>query len=142
MRTLTIHTLLFAGTLLLVGGIMADRAASATTAPQDEITIQGKKPARFMHKVHTDMGLSCSVCHHDNSHQPLSEEAIGAMTDTAPLKCVTCHNSEFPVADLRKAKDVFHARCKTCHQEGYQGKNGPAKCGDCHIKKKKGYEGC
>lgn len=134
--------IVFGAVILLGLNSLAVQAEAKTAAPEDEITIQGKKPARFNHQTHVGMGLSCAVCHHDKEHNPLSAEAIGAMPDASPLRCVSCHNSEFPKQELQKAKDVFHARCKTCHQEGYQGKNGPKKCGDCHIKKKKAYEGC
>ena len=122
------------------GTVMA-QAENPAGAPQDEIIIDGKKPARFMHTTHIDLGLSCATCHHDQDHQPLNEDAIKALPDASVLQCVSCHNSDFANAELQKAKDVFHARCRTCHQEGYQGKNGPKKCSDCHIKKK-AYEGC
>jgi len=116
-------------------------AGEPAMAPQEELTIEGKKPARFSHPVHLNLGLDCASCHHDQEHKPLSAEAIGALGDTSQLKCVTCHNSGFPNKDLQKAKDVFHARCQTCHKEGFAGKTGPKKCTDCHLKKK-GYEGC
>lgn len=141
MKTSIICSGVVLGALIFLG-LGSIVAGAQTVAPADEITIDGKKPARFNHQVHTGMGLSCAVCHHDKDHNPLTPEAIGAITDTKVLNCVSCHNSEFPRQELQKAKDVFHARCKTCHQEGYQGKKGPGKCSDCHIKKKKGYEGC
>lgn len=126
---------------LCLGSGMAG-AETTAAAPADELVIQGKKPARFSHPVHIGVGLECGSCHHDQDHKPLTAEAIGALTDTAGLSCVSCHNEQLPNKELQAAKDVFHARCKTCHQEGYQGKKGPTKCGDCHIKKGKGYEGC
>lgn len=116
-------------------------AGTPSAAPQEEITIDGKKPARFSHPTHLNLGLDCAACHHDKEHSPLSAEAIGNLGDTVQLKCVTCHNSEFPNKDLQRAKDVFHARCQTCHKEGFAGKNGPTKCTGCHLKKKR-YEGC
>jgi len=141
MKTSTICSrVVLAVAIFLVLGSGAVQVAAQTVAPQDEITIKGKKPARFNHQTHLGMGLSCGTCHHDQEHTPLTVEAIAAVTDVAQLHCVSCHNSEFPNQDLQKAKDVFHGRCKTCHQEGYQGKKGPKKCGACHLKK--AYEGC
>ena len=65
------------------------------------------------------------------------------MDDGGKLKCVNCHNSEFTNPELRKAKDVFHARCQGCHKAGVDGKKGPLSCNSCHIKKKKKMiEGC
>ncbi|GAB4342821.1 MAG: hypothetical protein Kow0089_18150 [Desulfobulbaceae bacterium] len=125
-------------TLCLGAGVAL--AGTAATAPQEEMTIAGKKPARFSHPTHLQMGLDCAVCHHDGSHTPLTAEAIGALADTAQLKCVSCHNADHPDEKLRKAKDVFHARCRDCHKKGYEGKKGPTKCSGCHLKKK--YEGC
>ncbi|MDW7773505.1 MAG: cytochrome c3 family protein [Desulfobulbaceae bacterium] len=123
----------------LAGLVNADNAMQA---PAEEIVIEGKKPARFSHPLHLEMGMDCGVCHHDQEHQPLTAEAIAALGDPGKLSCVSCHNSEHPDKDLQKAKDIFHANCKTCHEEGYEGKNGPTKCTDCHIKTKKALEGC
>ena len=118
-------------------------AGASVTAPQEELTIDGKKPARFSHPTHLNMGLDCASCHHDKEHEPLSAAAIGEMKDFSSLKCVSCHNSQHPNKDLQKAKDVFHGKCKTCHKEGFAGKKGPSKCTSCHLKKKaKAYEGC
>lgn len=118
------------------------KAENSLSAPENEIVIDGKKPAHFSHPVHLKLGLECGVCHHDKGHKPLNQEAISGLGDPAVLSCVSCHNTSHPVQDLRKAKDVFHARCKTCHKTGYEGKNGPTKCSGCHIKKKKALEGC
>lgn len=116
-------------------------AAETSAAPQKEIIIAGKKPARFSHPVHLGLGLDCASCHHNGQHEPLDNAAIGAMEDHAALKCVSCHNSSHPDEELQTAKKVFHAKCQTCHKEGLGGKNGPTKCTGCHLKKK-GYEGC
>ena len=135
---------------LICGAVMSSMlvigfsyAGTAAKPPQEEIIIDGKKPARFSHPTHFQLGLDCASCHHDKEHTPLSAEAIGALSDTGSLKCVSCHNSEHPSKDLQKAKDIFHAKCKTCHKEGFAGKKGPTKCTSCHLKKKKkAYEGC
>ncbi len=143
MKTImTQSTVLLAAVLVFTMGPVKVRAETGNVAPQEEITIKGKKPARFNHTTHLDLGLSCATCHHDADHKPRTAEDIGALADTAELKCVTYHNGDFTVPKLRKAKDVFHARCKSCHTEGYQGRKGPKKCNACHLKKKKAYEGC
>lgn len=117
-------------------------ASGPATPPQDEITIAGKKPARFSHPTHLNLGLDCASCHHDKKHEPLDAVAIGEMSDFSELKCATCHNKQHPNKDLQKAKDIFHAKCKDCHKKGFAGKKGPTKCTSCHLKKKKAYEGC
>jgi hypothetical protein len=118
-------------------------AENGLQAPEDELVIEGKKPARFSHPVHLGLGLECGACHHDDQHEPLNAEAIAALDDPSTLSCVSCHDSSHPVEDLQKAKDVFHAQCRTCHKDGYAGKNGPTKCTDCHIKTKtRALEGC
>jgi len=122
------------------GTVIAD---DSLKAPEDELVIEGKKPARFAHKVHLGLGLECGVCHHDREHKPLNADSIATLGDPSGLICISCHNSGHPDNKLQKAKDVFHARCQKCHKEGYEGKNGPTKCTGCHIKtKKKAVEGC
>ncbi|MHB1349986.1 MAG: hypothetical protein C4563_01270 [Desulfobulbus sp.] len=144
MKTSLIQT----GTVLalsLIGllGVGITGVAGAVGEPAEEMILEGKKPARFNHATHTAQGMACGVCHHDQNHAPLTSEAIGAVTDPATLRCVSCHNDQMPKQELRQAKDIFHARCKTCHQDGYQGKKGPTKCTDCHLKSdKKAVEGC
>ena len=116
--------------------------AAGLTAPTKQITIQGKKPARFNHATHTALGLECGTCHHDQEHQPRNAEAIAAMTPDQ-LKCATCHNKDFSEKKLRKLNKIFHAKCKNCHKKGYNDKKGPTKCAGCHLKKgKQAIEGC
>lgn len=141
-------SLIWTGTVLAMAlyglpGTGMVTVAGAVSEPAEELVLQGKKPAHFNHKTHTVLGMECGVCHHDQKNAPLTAEAIGAVTDPATLRCVSCHNEQQPKQDLRQAKDIFHARCKICHQEGYQGKTGPTKCTDCHLKSdKKAMEGC
>jgi len=141
-------SLILTGTVLAMAlyGLLGTGMVAVTAAaeePAKELVLEGKKPAHFNHKTHTALGMECGVCHHDQKHVPLTAEAIGAVTDPATLSCMSCHNDQHPKQELRQAKDIFHARCKTCHQEGYQGKNGPTKCTDCHLKSdKKNLEGC
>lgn len=125
------------------GGYSIAAEGGGLRAPAGEITIEGKKPAAFKHDVHSSLGVECGQCHHDATHQPRSAEAIGAMTDPGELRCASCHNDTFANQDLRQRKDIFHARCKECHQSGYNDKKGPTKCSACHVqKKRKAVEGC
>ena len=118
-------------------------ASNMLEAPAKEITIEGKKPARFNHATHIKLGLACGTCHHDGEHKPLNSEKIGKLDDGGKLKCANCHNSTFVKPELQKRKDVFHARCKECHKTGVDGKKGPTGCNSCHVKKKKkAIEGC
>ncbi|MEJ2689507.1 MAG: cytochrome c3 family protein [Deltaproteobacteria bacterium] len=129
----------------LIAGVAIKNGAAGqnnSIAPQKEITIEGKKPARFDHQKHLALGMKCAVCHHDKDHNGLTAEAIKAMADTKSLQCVSCHNSNFAKADLQTEKEVFHARCRECHKTGYNGKTGPKNCSACHIKVKKKLEGC
>lgn len=104
--------------------------------PDTDITIDGKKPSRFSHTVHKELGLDCGECHHDAEHQALTGEKIGELIDGNKLLCMNCHNSDFKNLKLQKRKDVFHAQCRDCHKAGYNDKKGPAKCKACHIAKK------
>lgn len=104
-------------------------------APQEEITIEGKKPARFNHQTHLAINISCDQCHHDAAHQPLSETDIAALMNEKQLQCASCHNENFANEKLNSKKLVFHARCKECHKNGFNGKQGPTKCTACHLKK-------
>lgn len=107
-------------------------ATGKIAAPAQELVIKGKKPAQFGHAKHTALGLDCATCHHDAKHQPLNEAAIAGLGNTDGLHCATCHNEKFANAKLQKPMDVFHARCKTCHTAGVNGKKGPTACTACH----------
>lgn len=139
------------GLLLTMGLMLAASLTPVTSvsaeglkAPSTEITIDGKKPARFNHQTHLKLGVDCGQCHHDAKHQPLSEAGIAAMGSGEQLRCVNCHNDKFSNDKLRKTKDIFHARCRDCHKAGVDGKKGPGKCNSCHIRPKstKAVEGC
>lgn len=129
-------------TMMLAAGLtvtMNDLHAATTeagkkiTPPAQELVINGKKPAHFSHAKHTALGLDCATCHHDAKHQPLNEAAIAALPKTDSLHCATCHNEKFANAKLQKPMDIFHARCKTCHTTGVNGKKGPTNCTACHA---------
>lgn len=107
-------------------------AAGKITAPAQDLVIKGKKPALFSHAKHTARGLDCGICHHDAKHQPLNEAAMAGRGNTDGLQCASCHNEKFANAKLQKPMDVFHARCKTCHTTGINGKKGPTTCTACH----------
>lgn len=129
--------------LMITGaGTLAVQAAEPVKAPATAITIDGKKPVLFDHQVHLKLGVNCGQCHHDAKHQPRSAEAIAALAKPSELQCANCHNDQFAKAELRQRKDIFHARCKECHQAGVNGKQGPTNCAGCHGKAKKAVEGC
>jgi len=139
MRNLMMGMAAIAALVLAVGPVWATEPGP----PPGELTIQGKKPARFSHEKHLGQGMECGQCHHDADHAPLTAEAIGKLSDSGTLQCATCHKEGFANAKLQRRKDVFHARCRTCHKEGYNGKKGPTRCNACHLKKKrKKLEGC
>jgi hypothetical protein len=122
--------------LWLVGfqGPILSAEAGGLAAPEQAITIDGKKPARFDHAVHIALSMACGQCHHNGEHQPRNAEEIAALPDASGLRCISCHNGTFANPDLQKAKDVFHGRCRECHKTGFNGKKGPSGCNDCHIK--------
>lgn len=105
-------------------------------APNETIIIDGKKPVKFNHSVHIALKLDCGTCHHDKEHQPLTRETLATL-NADQLSCISCHNSAFSNKKLRKMKNIFHSRCRTCHKSGVGEKKGPTKCVDCHGKKTK-----
>ena len=121
--------------LLTANSIAAGQ--SGLQAPAEEMVIKGtKKSAKFSHPTHMNLGVSCGQWHHNADHQPLSEKDISAMAASSQLRCVSCHNQDFADAKLQNQKAIFHARCKECHKQGVNGKQGPTKCTGCHIKTK------
>lgn len=54
-------------------------------------------------------------------------------TTHKPVACEKCHGAGEPKAIGKMEKDKAHALCQTCHKEG---KKGPTKCTECHVKKK------
>lgn len=121
--------------LAIARGPVAAEEKEMLTAPMEEIVIDGKKPARFSHRTHLDLEITCGACHHDAEHQPLTAETIAGMENARKLKCESCHNEDFADSKLNSKKLVFHARCKECHKNGVGEKTGPTKCTDCHLKK-------
>ena len=134
MKRIWVMTLLVLAASWLVIGTSFAAESQGTGAPQEEMIIKGeKKSARFSHPVHLDLGVSCGQCHHDSSHQPLTDKDITALENTQQLRCANCHNKDFAEPNLQSAKNAFHARCKECHKQGVDGKTGPTKCTDCHV---------
>ena len=133
----TMKTTLFGlAAMFLLAGIISGSAAAGMQAPADEIIIEGeKKSARFSHPVHTALGVECGQCHHNKEHKPLTEGDIASMENNLQLQCASCHNQDFADPKLNSPKAAFHARCKECHKQGVDGKKGPTKCTDCHVKK-------
>ena len=142
MKNLRVAVLTIALVATAAWTITTATAAEPLTAPQKAITIAGKKPVKFNHQTHLDLGVTCGQCHHDAAHQPRTAEDIAALSGAEELSCASCHNDTFANQELRQRKDIFHARCKECHAAGFNGKQGPTKCTDCHSKQKKGVEGC
>lgn len=140
-------TMLAMATMMALGQTVA---AGTLQAPTEAVTIDGKKPVQFQHKVHLGLGLECGACHHDATHQPLTADALAAKTTASDLRCVTCHKADFANDKLRERKDIFHARCLGCHKSGVNSKQGPTVCTACHGAKetaatkapKKKLEGC
>lgn len=133
--------MVFAACLTFGMGIQSVIAANVT-APAETITIDGKKPVKFSHQIHVDLGVSCGECHHNKEHNPLTKQEISEMADSSTLQCVSCHNKDFKTAKLQERKNIFHTNCRDCHKKGFADKKGPTKCTDCHGKKKKVVEGC
>ena len=133
-RSLVVAFFILAASWLVIGTSFATEE-KGTAAPEEEMIIQGKKKsARFSHPVHLNLGVSCGQCHHDSEHQPLTDKDIAAMENSQQLRCASCHNEDFDKQELQTPKEAFHARCKECHKQGVNGKKGPTKCTDCHVK--------
>ncbi|MBU0484922.1 MAG: cytochrome c family protein [Proteobacteria bacterium] len=116
---LCVAALSFVFSFVAVGLSMADSGPAEMTL----VTADAKKPATFPHKKHQDL-MGCGECHHTKT----DDGKQGPYVAGQEAKCISCHS----------AKDEFknnaHKRCKGCHKDGYNGKTGPTKCGDCHKK--------
>lgn len=142
MRNLKIVATTIALAVTAIWGINSANAGGSMQAPTEPITIEGKKPVKFNHQTHLDLGVSCGQCHHDAGHQPRTAADIATLSGSEELSCASCHNSTFANPELQSRKDIFHARCKECHKTGINGKQGPTGCTACHGKSKKAVEGC
>ncbi|UCD66793.1 MAG: cytochrome c3 family protein [Deltaproteobacteria bacterium] len=136
-RIWLLSLLTLSATWLLTGASFANEKLGMK-APEAEIIIEGeKKSARFSHPVHLGLGVTCGQCHHDSEHQSLTDKDIASLDNNLQLRCASCHNKDFADPKLQTPKSAFHARCKECHKKGVDGKKGPTKCTDCHVKKAK-----
>jgi hypothetical protein len=120
-------------TLLLT--VLAFVAVSAFGAkPPATVTIDAaakKQPAvKFAHDKHITRAKTCDQCHHDS-------KGLTADSKVEVKKCSACHlGPKPPVPSMREmslTKNPFHIKCLGCHKEG---KKGPTKCTECHIKVK------
>lgn len=106
-------TVLFAMTLLWVGGAIANENGGMGAIKNKPIVIEGGESARmtvvFTHKSHRNIGVSCIHCHHDSS------------SNTPYSSCRECHST--PGARERDPLSMFmafHSRetnrsCYGCH---------------------------
>ena len=84
----------------------------------------------YEHDIHNEkIGMDdCAFCHH------LYEDGkLLAGESSEDQYCSDCHGiipTEKNTVSLTKA---FHLRCRSCHEEKW---NGPVFCGECHIRKK------
>jgi len=92
-------------------------------------TSAGKKPAQFPHKAHQDL-MECATCHHTKNADGSKGPYVAGQEGT----CESCHDGSMP-GKVKDYKGAAHENCKGCHKAGYNGKNGPTKCGGCHVKK-------
>jgi len=112
-------------------------AAISSEIPADKgvIVFQGKTGnVTFNHELHSGLEhvggvdkVECSTCHHTYEG------------DGVPGACGECHarNKDDAAADVPVRKEVFHYRCRGCHQYTVkEGKHaGPdKKCKLCHVK--------
>lgn len=117
---------------IIIPGITA-----AAEVPHEKITIQGVRPAVFDHDTHLEHEIKCGVCHHKSKDEPFTDQEVISQASGKTLHCVYCHNENFENEKLRNLKIVMHKQCKSCHQKGFDGKNGPTRCNGCHKDKKK-----
>jgi hypothetical protein len=109
--------------------------AWAIEAPQEQITITGRRPAGYDHRPHLALGLKCGTCHHKSKDAPYSNEEVRELGDGSMLHCRSCHNDRrFSEAKLNKIKLIMHKLCKECHKTGVNGVKGPLECTACHKK--------
>ena len=112
--------------LAMVLSVAVGISVAGNAGPAEMVlkTEAGKKPATFPHKQHQDL-MECATCHHTQTADGKQGPYVAGQEAT----CLSCH------AAKGEYKKVAHKNCKGCHKAGYEGKNGPTKCGGCHIKK-------
>ena len=110
--------------------------AVAVENPQEQIIIEGVRPAVFSHDTHLGYGVKCGVCHHKSKDEPFTDQEVISLSSGKTLYCTHCHNEKFENEELRSLRTVIHERCKGCHQIGVDGVKGPIRCHGCHKTKK------
>ncbi len=86
-----------------------------------------RSPALFMHDTHNETaGIDeCSVCHHVyEDGQRVEDES------SEDQRCADCHGLAAN-DDQPGLMQAFHGNCRGCH---VQRKQGPAMCGECHLR--------
>ena len=135
------------GFLVALGTVVAwVNAFSAQPQAPDEMVIHSQawaerkyEDTKLSHKKHaTDFQISCTDCHHVYQNgQNVWKEGDAAQ------KCEVCHTVIKTGKALKDAPpeeqklslyNAFHNNCVNCHKEKAKG---PAKCLECHPKKKK-----
>ncbi len=126
--------------------------AASALANQDVIRMEDKAYkthtkgiVAFSHKKHhTEYGITCGECHHDDAGKPLTSLKDG---DTV-ASCIECHSipgrkprgkkDEPPMSRedrLQYHAEALHYNCIECHKE-YKKKNqstsAPTSCKQCH----------
>jgi hypothetical protein len=136
MKTMKATAAVFFLALAIGIGTQANAAKpGGLQAPAGPMTLGEKKPATFNHATHTALGVDCGACHHDASHKPLTAKNIATLASGAELACDKCHNANFANTKLQKRMAIFHENCRSCHEQGVNGKQGPTRCNDCHVSK-------
>jgi hypothetical protein len=110
--------------------------AVAVENPQEQIIIEGVRPAVFDHDTHLGYGVKCGVCHHKSKDEPFTDQEVISQSSGKTLHCSYCHNEKFENEKLRTLKTVMHKQCKGCHFKGVDGVKGPTRCIGCHKTKK------
>jgi hypothetical protein len=116
--------------------IISSGMAVAIENPDEQIIIEGGRPAVFDHDTHLGYGVKCGGCHHKSKDVPFTDQEVISQSSGKTLHCVYCHNEKFKNEKLRNLKTVMHKHCKGCHQKGIDGAKGPVRCFGCHKTKK------
>lgn len=117
-----------AASLLIVSAVLLSMVTvtgyAASNCPGKDVIIKARpntklEPVPFSHTTHVDrQKIDCAACHHKDA--------------TKPAACTTCHKAESQDKVLN-AKEAFHGKCRTCHNEQVT-----IKCYYCHHKPEAG----
>ncbi len=154
-RTLGVTLVIaLAASMFLVAGLYAG------TKVEDEFMMEAdykhtKSLSKFTHKKHAeDYKIGCGECHHDDKGKPLNDLKMGDDVQ----KCIECHKKPGKYKKPKGSKEkltkeqkreyhanAVHDNCIGCHKKfnkdlkagKVEGNPAPAKCTECHPKKKK-----